>query len=200
MHPRPPESIDLGEVALRRYLPDDAAELAAVASSCIDHLAPWMVWATPDGVTVEAMWRFIAETTERAADGSEAVYAIAASGDDASGLIGGCGLHDRGAPRTVEIGYWLHPAVTGRGLMTRIVASLTDLALTMDDIDAVCIVCDEANERSAAIPHRLGFTLDRIVDSHRPQALADTGRDMIWLRTEPGVSSPAARSRRRPRR
>lgn len=185
MHPPPPESIDVGDVVLRRYRPDDASELAAVASDCVEHLAPWMVWATPEGVTVEAMARFIAETTSRAADGSEAVYAIVTSGDHGPGLVGGCGLHDRGAPRTVEIGYWLHPAASGRGLMTRIVAALTDLALTMDDIDAVCIVCDEANTRSAAIPRRLGFTLDRIVDSPRPQAPADTARDMIWLRSAP---------------
>jgi hypothetical protein len=35
------------------------------------------------------------------------------------------------------------------------------------------------------VPRRIGFALDRIVDSDRPQAPADTGRDMIWVRTEP---------------
>ena len=182
MDPRPPESLDLGEVVLRRHRPADAAALAATAADCLDHLTPWMVWATPELVTVEAMATFISDSSRRAADGSEAVYGILTP---AGALVGGCGLHDRGAPRTVEIGYWLHPSATGRGAMTRIVTALADLALAMDDVGAAAVVCDEANERSAAVARRAGFRLDRIVDSPRPQAPADTGRDMIWLRTAP---------------
>jgi RimJ/RimL family protein N-acetyltransferase len=95
------------------------------------------------------------------------------------------GLHDRVAPGGIEIGYWLHVAATGRGLMTRVVAHLTDLALAMDDIRWVEIRCDAANRASAAIPRRLGFTLAAEIPSDRPQAPADTGRDLIWTRTAP---------------
>jgi RimJ/RimL family protein N-acetyltransferase len=118
----------------------------------------------------------------RSADGSEVIYGIVSPDGT---VLGGTGLHDRLGGGGLEIGYWLAPGATGRGLMTRVAGHLTDLALGFDGITRVEIHCDEANGRSAAIPRRLGFTLDRIVDSDRPQAPADTGRDMIWVRTEP---------------
>ena len=43
------------------------------------------------------------------------------------------------------------------------------------------IVCDETNVASAAVPRKLGFTLDGIVDADR-KAPGDSGRDMVWLR------------------
>jgi RimJ/RimL family protein N-acetyltransferase len=42
------------------------------------------------------------------------------------------------------------------------------------------IHCDEANVRSAAVPRRLGYRLDRVEDGDRT-APADTGRRMIWV-------------------
>lgn len=182
VHPTPPDRIDLGDVVLRRWEAGDAAALAAAAAAALDHLAPWMVWATPDGVTEAAMATFIAETTARSADGSEVIYGIVGAGDGT--VLGGTGLHDRLGGGGLEIGYWLAPTATGRGLMTRVAGHLTDVALRLDDIERVEIHCDEANARSAAIPRRLGYRLDRIIDSDRPQAPADTGRDMIWVRTE----------------
>ncbi len=189
MHPTPPDRIDLGDVVLRRWQPDDAAALAAAAADALDHLAPWMIWATPDGVTEAAMATFIAETTVRSADGGEVIYGIVALDGT---VLGGTGLHDRLGGGGLEIGYWLAPSATGRGLMTRVAGHLTDLALGLDGIERVEIHCDEANRPSAAVPRRLGYVLDRIVDSDRPQAPADTGRDMIWVRTEPvGATSTA---------
>lgn len=182
MQPRPPERIDLGEVVLRRYSPDDAPALAQAAAASIDELAPWMPWATPEGVTAEAMAAFIAETTGRAAEGTEAVYGLFDLVDDR--CLGGCGLHDRLSPGGIELGYWLATEATGRGLMTRVVGTLTELALGMDDIGWVEVHCDEANHRSAGVPRRLGFALARTMDAER-LAPADTGRQLIWVRTDP---------------
>ena len=42
------------------------------------------------------------------------------------------------------------------------------------------IVCDEANLRSAAIPQRLGYTLDR-VETRAAEAPGETGRMQIWI-------------------
>ncbi len=188
MDPHPPERIDLGDVLLRRWTHDDVPALTRAAVESYDHLHPWMSWATPEGVTEEAFHRFVDDSTARAADGSEAVYAIVEAGTGA--VLGGCGLHDRLGPGAVEIGYWLHTAATGRGLMTRIAGTLTDLVLARPEVDRVEIHCDEANARSAAVPHRLGYTLLRVEPTDRPQAPADTGRHMIWARTEPTGTGP----------
>ncbi len=179
MEPRPPERIDLGDVVLRHYTADDAAALSAVATAERDRLSPWMAWATPSGVTVAAMTTFIAETKGRADEGTEAVYGIFSASRGVP--VGACGLHDRIGPGGVEIGYWLARGVTGQGLMTRVVGTLTDLVLTLDDISFVEIHCDEANVRSAAVPRRLGYRLDR-VEEDGIQAPGEVGRSLVWVR------------------
>ena len=51
-------------------------------------------------------------------------------------------------------------------------------------MDRVEIHCDEANVRSAAIPERLGYRLDRIEDDEIATP-GETGRSMIWITTTP---------------
>lgn len=96
-------------------------------------------------------------------------------------VLGAIGLHDRLGPHAVEIGYWCHAAHTGRGVITRAAGTLTRTALALPDIDRVEIHCDEANVRSAAVPRRLGYRLDRIEPSE-VRAPAETGRRMFWVR------------------
>lgn len=182
MEPRPPERIDLGDVVLRRYVPGDAVQLASVARANLEHLSPWMTWATVESTTEEAMAGFIAESTGRIEEGADAGWGIF---DGEGRLLGGTGLHDRIGPGGVEIGYWLAASATGRGVMTRVAGALTDLGLALDGVVRVEIRCDEANRRSAAVARRLGYRLERVIASDRPQAPADTGRDMIWVRTDP---------------
>lgn len=59
--------------------------------------------------------------------------------------------------RRTEIGYWLGQQYQGKGLMTRACRVLVDYALTEMGLDSVRIRCAAPNERSAAIPRRLGF-------------------------------------------
>jgi len=182
--PWPPETVDdLGDVVLRRWADTHVPALTVAVVESLDHLQPWMVWATPEGATEEAFYRFRADADARAADGSEAVYGIF---DRATGaVLGGVGLHDRVGPGGVEVGYWLHVRATGRGLMARIVGHLTDLALSQEDVLWVEIRCDEANVASAGVPRRLGFRLVDVIASDRDQAPACSGREMVWIRTEP---------------
>lgn len=186
--PRPPAEIDLTEVVLRQWAPEHVPALTAAVVEALDHLRPWMVWATPEKADEAELSRFVADCTVRAADGREATYGIFEPGTGA--VLGGVGLHDRLAPGGIEIGYWLHPRATGRGLMTRIVGWLTDAALGSADVHWVEVRCDRANVASAAVPERLGFRLADVVASTRPQAPADTGHDMIWVRTTPTADAP----------
>ncbi len=73
---------------------------------------------------------------------------------------------------------------SGQGLATEAVALLTDAALAIDDVDRVEIHCDQANVRSATVPERLGYRLDRI-DDDEIAAPGETGRSMIWVATTP---------------
>jgi ribosomal-protein-serine acetyltransferase len=75
--------------------------------------------------------------------------------DDA--VRGMVGLHRRGGPDELEIGYWLDDVATGRGLMTEACAMATDVAFSVEGIDAVEIIHDHANRRSEGVPARLGY-------------------------------------------
>lgn len=179
--PRLPDRIDLGEVVLRAPEPADAAALLAATTRDLDHLAPWMAWATPETNTLEARTAFIEGCAAATAADQEAHHLVVAPDDGR--VLGACGLHDRVGPGGLELGYWLASVVTGRGLMTRIAGTLTDLALAADDVTRVEIHCDAANGPSNGVPRRLGFTLERTMDAE-VVAPAETGRMHIWVRTE----------------
>ncbi len=187
-----PNRIDLGDVTLRRPQPDDAEALLAATTIDLLRLGPWMSWASPRDNTVAARAAFIDEARAKAETGRDAVYLLIGADD---GILGTVGLHDRVGPGGIELGYWLASAATGRGIMTRVVGALTDLALSDEEISRVEIHTDEANVASAAIPRRLGFTLARTMDTE-VTAPAETGRMQIWVRTAddepPTPSQPPA--------
>jgi ribosomal-protein-serine acetyltransferase len=57
----------------------------------------------------------------------------------------------------VEIGYWIREEDSGRGLVTEAVRGAMAIAATVPRFDHMVIRCDARNERSAAVPRRLGF-------------------------------------------
>ena len=95
----------------------------------------------------------------------------------------------------MEIGYWLRADATGRGIVTAAARALTDAAPALPGVDRVEIHCDEANVRSAAVPRRLGYRLDRIEPDHI-SAPGDLGRSMIWVSRRSSSAATASRVRR----
>ncbi|MCD8179717.1 MAG: GNAT family N-acetyltransferase [Tannerellaceae bacterium] len=62
----------------------------------------------------------------------------------------------------VEIGYWIIPAMEGKGLVTRSCRSLIEYAFNEMNMNRILIqVCTE-NHKSRRIPERLGFTEEGI--------------------------------------
>ncbi len=106
-------------------------------------------------------------------------------------MVGGTGLHRRIGEDGLEIGYWRRADAGGRGLVTTWSAALTRAAFALDGVERVEIHCDEANVASAAVPRRLGFTLERIED--KPIAApGERGRSMIWICRNGQVREPNA--------
>ncbi len=64
--------------------------------------------------------------------------------------------------------------------MTEAAGLLTAAALALDGIDRAEIHCDQANERSAAVPARLGYRLDRI-EPDEVRTPGESGHSMIWV-------------------
>jgi RimJ/RimL family protein N-acetyltransferase len=174
----PPERIDLGEILLRRPTTVDATLIADALADELDHLRPWMPWATPDNVTVDAQRARLEQVEQSWHDAQDHNYTLM-DAQEAS-VLGSFGLHRRIGPDAIEIGYWLSHRVTGNGYATRATEALTRAALELDDVSRVEIHCDEANVRSAKIPQRLGYRLDRI-EPDEIEAPGEIGRSMIWV-------------------
>ncbi|GAA2053898.1 GNAT family N-acetyltransferase [Catenulispora yoronensis] len=172
----PPEVAELDGFRLRRPAPADAVVLLDAVTDSFAELHPWMPWAT-EPVELANQEAFITRCLEQWPTGRFFNWFIIDAG---GALIGSISLMDRIGPGGVEIGYWLRTGATGRGVMTRAAAWVTDVALSLEGADRVEIHCDAQNVRSAAVPRRLGFRLDRTV-SVEPSAPGESGLRQIWV-------------------
>jgi RimJ/RimL family protein N-acetyltransferase len=179
----PPEQIDAGMLVLRRLRATDVGEIAAAVSSSMEHLRPWMPWATPEAADLRTQRARVAEADEMWAAGTDYIYSVFTA--DEGVLAGAIGLHRRVGDGGIEIGYWIAERQTRRGFATAAAEALTSVALALPGVRRVEIHCDEANTASAAIPRKLGYRLDRVI-AHEPEAPGESGRRMIWVREASG--------------
>jgi RimJ/RimL family protein N-acetyltransferase len=174
----PPERIEAEELVLRRWAPGDLQARFEALSASYEHLRPWMVWIQePPTLEGQRAWDELQGASWLG--GANFNYGIFDAADGS--VLGAIGVHDRVGPGGLEIGYWCHVAHTGKGVITRAARELTRILLDLDGIERVEIHCDEANTRSAAVPQRLGYRLDRIEDDEI-QAPFETGRGMVWIK------------------
>lgn len=185
MEERLPERIEGRGLLLRRWLIGDAELLDRAVMANLDHLRPWMPWVAEEPRS-PAERRALLSRWEREWEGGGDVYLGVFHGDE---VAGGCGLHRRRGPGTLEIGYWTHVSFLRRGIATRAATLLTDAALAVPGIDRVEIHHDKANAASAEIPPRLGYRLVGETGG-TVDAPAETGVDCAW-RLEREADRPA---------
>ncbi|GLW95022.1 GNAT family N-acetyltransferase [Actinokineospora globicatena] len=176
---RPPAFSSNPPVLLRRLTPADGPEMVRVVMESVAHLRPWMAWAADD-LTAEQVLANAAASTDAWDRGEDYSYAIVVD----TAIVGRCGMIPRIGPGGLELGYWLHPTHTGRGLATLATAALVDAAFTLPHIDHLKIIHDSANTHSRAIPQRLGFhEVARVSPPQEPLTSAENGVDVHWLLT-----------------
>jgi len=143
---------------LRLWEAGDAAELTAAIADNREHLATWLPWAETHGFQDSVEFLDLKRLQIEANDGFEA--AIVLDGR----IAGGIGFHRVDwVNRSTSIGYWLAADAQGRGLMTAAVAALLDYAFFEWELHRVIIEVIVGNERSQAIPERLGFRQEAIL-------------------------------------
>ena len=142
-----------------------------------DDLRTWLPWvdATKSLADVRRFAHYSQTAFERAHSFDYAVRV--------DGVLGGTvGTHviDWGN-RTASIGYWLAPPFRGRGAMTRAVAALVERCVGHFRLHRIEIECVVENEKSRAIPQRLGLVFEGTLaeayflhDRHRDIALYAT--------------------------
>jgi RimJ/RimL family protein N-acetyltransferase len=156
---RIPSRIETERLVIRRYVEADAEQLAAVVTANIDHLKRFMEWIKHEPQSVEQRREWIAEVNRKFDAGEDYTLGIfeREAGGGASTYIGGTGFHVKTEPDRLEIGYWIDKDHEGKGLVTEAAAALTRVALEYAGAEIVDITHAPANERSAAIPQRLGY-------------------------------------------
>ena len=140
-------------IALVPRHPADATDVFAVVDEHRATLREWLGWV--DTLRTASDMRRYAHFAQSQFENRMAYdFAIRADGR----VVGGIGIHapDYGN-RSAQIGYWLAPDARGRGVITRSCATLATHAFARFDFHRLEIRCALENERSRAVPQRLGF-------------------------------------------
>ncbi|WP_037569180.1 GNAT family N-acetyltransferase [Phaeacidiphilus oryzae] len=174
----PAEILTCGPVELRRWRLGDLDALDRAILESREHLLPWMPWAADCGREQTAA--FLARNQEEWAGGQAFGYAITLEG----AVVGSCSLMRRIAEGGLEIGYWVHPRWTRRGLASHAATALVCQGLDLPGVDHFEIHHDAANLASGAVARRLGFVqVARVAAPEGPAAPGEVGVDIIWRLT-----------------
>jgi RimJ/RimL family protein N-acetyltransferase len=147
-----------------------------------DHLHQWLSWATDAAADVQEQLKACRKAEAEWAEGSAYRYVLRPLRSEQ--VIGGFDIWRIG-PGAVELGYWVHIEYTGHGYATACARALTQAGLALPDVVRVEIHNDAANRISAAIPGRLGYRLDRVVNGLRPEVPGHSGSEEIWVMETP---------------
>ncbi len=151
-------SLETERLTLRMPQPGDGKVVNEAIQTSIDELRPWLGFArvtpTPEETEVntrEAHIKFLKRENLR--------YLVFLK--ETGEFVGSTGFHniDWDVPK-LEIGYWMATFQSGHGYMTEAVQKLTQYAHQGLGCRRVEIQCDRENERSRAIPERLGYVLE----------------------------------------
>lgn len=192
---RIPSRIETERLVLRRYETADAEQLAAVVTANIGHLKRYMEWTKHEPQTVEQRRAWIADVARQFDEGEDYTLGIFLANGR---FVGGTGFHVRTDPDRLEIGYWIDQDHEGKGFVTEAAAALTRVALEFAGADLVGVEHAPSNERSAAIPRRLGFeqaaALERLcTDSGESVPSVSWRASRATLTAEPLASAPRPR-------
>ena len=154
--------VDLGDDRSLRALEDaDADELFALIDANRAHLAAWMPFVGQTRGTADSL-AFI-RAARRQCDENRGMQLAVIQGEQ---IVGVAGFHAIDwTRRSTSIGYWLAADRQGAGTMTTAVSALLNHAFDRWELARVEIRAGVANQRSRAIPERLGFREEGVVRS-----------------------------------
>lgn len=141
---------------LRLLEPRHAQELFELTDGSRDSLREWLPWVDFTR-TVEDSKGFIDSTLKQFSNHNGFQAGIWLEGK----LAGVVGLHGiNWANRSTSIGYWLGKEFEGKGLMTKACEAVITHCFEELQLNRIEIRTATENNRSMAIPKRLGFTLE----------------------------------------
>ena len=160
-------------IKLSLSVPQYAVELFELTDRNRDFLSQWLPWLNNVKKTSDTK-QFLEHQLLRFQQ-SEALHITIFYRDRIAGVLGYNQIdRDNGIG---HIGYWLGQEYNGRGIMTRSVGELIKLGADYYSIERNDIRCAVENNRSRAIPERLGFKNEGII--RRAEKLSDRYVDHV---------------------
>jgi ribosomal-protein-serine acetyltransferase len=145
-------------IELRIFEVKDAETVFAVVERNRAYLRQWLPWVDIT-LSAEQIRNFIVRVRDQFETSRGPQAGIWVEGE----FAGSVGCHPIDWPnKNCSIGYWIEERHQGKGIMTRCCANMIDYLLRDIGLHRVTIQCGTANERSCAIPQRLGFTREGI--------------------------------------
>ena len=148
---------------IRMPLPGDGKVVAQAINESIEELKPWMPFAQ-DKQTVEEAEINIRKSHAQFLQREDLRLLIFFK--ETGEFIGSSGLHRMNwdVPK-FEIGYWIDSRFSRKGYMTEAVEGIINFALKELGARRLEIRCDSNNVKSRAIPEKLGFKLEGILEN-----------------------------------
>lgn len=178
LYPGPAYRIVTRRLVIRCWDPADAPLLKAAIDASRAHLRPWMPWASGEPLSLQEQAQLLRTFRSRFDLDQDFIYGI--FNQDETRVLGGTGLHTRAGKEAREIGYWIHVDFINQGFATETSAALTRVAFEVDGVRRVDIRVATENARSAAVPRKLGYTLEGTL---RQRELFEDGRCLdlqVW--------------------
>ncbi len=193
-----PSALLTERLLLRSWRPNDATTLHSILVANTSRLRPWIPPHVAEPSTIPELELRLAGFADAFDARREWRYAIFAT----EGLVplGEVSVFPRASSGRVpladadrvEIGYWLSAEAAGRGFATEAARAALDAASALEGLTRAEIRCDARNERSGAVPRRLGFLLSETVVEPALLGGAPTTVE-VWSRLL-GHSGPRSRS------
>ena len=161
MNAPPPYRIETDRLVIRCYEPRDAPLLKEAIDLSVEHLRPWMPWIRFEPQTVEEKVELLRDFRGQFDLGQNFAYGI--FNREETKQLGGSGLHPRGGDGALEIGYWVAADAVGQGIATEQTAVLTRAGFEICGLERIDIQVEPENDRSLAIPRKLGFTQEGVL-------------------------------------
>ncbi|NRF13684.1 GNAT family N-acetyltransferase [Vibrio coralliilyticus] len=151
-------SID-SELELALVQESFATQYSELVSTQTEYLSKWLTW--PPYCQSEQDFRmFVQRVLHEYADGKSMTCAIIYN----SNIVGNCSFNTISYDtKTVEIGYWLSQHQQGKGIITRVVNKLIDIAFNEYQMEKVQLSAAKDNLPSRRVAERVGMTLEGII-------------------------------------
>lgn len=136
----------------------DAKELAELVGQNKEHLSTWLPIMNDLGV--EKNLSFVLLNQERPGPKTAFLYGIFLEGK----MVGFISYHTiYWQTRHALMGYWIDRGYEGRGIVTKVCRSLLEYGFEELELNRIEIRCAVKNEKSSAIPQRLGFVKEGVL-------------------------------------